>query len=160
MTPCGGVVPGSNPGRGILTKLTLNNMKIGYPCINNTLKCTTNSTFRLASYSEENLKSKIENNLNCLKKVLEFNKENNIKFFRISSDLIPFASHEINKFDWQGHFKKEFQEIGNFIKEHNFRISMHPDQFVLINSPNKEIVKRSVDELNYHCDVLQCGLNS
>ncbi|HOW36747.1 MAG TPA: UV DNA damage repair endonuclease UvsE [Candidatus Pacearchaeota archaeon] len=130
-------------------------MKIGYPCINNTLKCTTNSTFRLASYSEENLKLKIENNLKCLKKVLEFNKENNIEFFRISSDLIPFASHEINQFNWQEHFKKELQEIGDFIKENNFRISMHPDQFVLINSPNKEIVKRSIDELNYHCEVLE-----
>ncbi len=129
-------------------------MKIGYPCINNTLKCTANSTFRLASYSEENLKSKIKNNLDCLKKILEFNKENKIKFFRISSDLIPFASHEINKFDWQKHFKKEFQEIGGFIKENDFRISMHPDQFVLLNSPNKNIVERSVKELDYHCSVL------
>ena len=129
-------------------------MKIGYPCINNTLKCTANSTFRLASYSEDNLKSKVKNNLDCLKKVLEFNKENNIRFFRISSDLIPFASHEINQFDWQEYFKKDFQEVGNFIKENNFRISMHPDQFVLINSPNKEIVERSVKELDYHCNIL------
>ena len=31
---------------------------------------------------------------------------------------------------------------------------MHPDQFVLINSPNQEIVERSIKELDYHVDVL------
>ncbi len=129
-------------------------MKIGYPCINNTVGCTANTTFRLASYSEELLKQKVKNNLDCLFKILEYNKENNLMFFRISSDLIPFASHEVCKFNWQKYFKKDFQKIGKFIKENNFRISMHPDQFVLINSPNTEIVKRSIAELNYHADIL------
>lgn len=38
-------------------------MKIGYACINNQIKCTTNTTFKLASYSEKILIEKIENNL-------------------------------------------------------------------------------------------------
>ena len=129
-------------------------MKIGYPCINNSIGCTSNKTFRLANYSENLLKQKIKENIGCLQKTLEYNVKNNLLFFRIGSGLIPFASHEVCKFNWQKEFKKEFQEIGNFIKKHNMRISMHPDQFVLINSPNKEIVERSFAELRYHCEVL------
>ena len=34
------------------------------------------------------------------------------------------------------------------------RISMHPDQFTLINSISGDIYERSVRELQYHCDVL------
>ena len=34
-------------------------MKIGYPCINRSIGCTANSTFRLANYTEENLKEKV-----------------------------------------------------------------------------------------------------
>ncbi len=129
-------------------------MKIGYPCLNYSLGCTANKKFRLNSYTEENLKEKTKNNLDCLKKILLFNAEKNYLFFRITSDLVPFASHPICDFNWQEHFKKEFEEIGEIIKKNNMRISMHPDQFVLINSPNEEVVRRSILELNYHAEVL------
>ncbi|MEO0072877.1 MAG: UV DNA damage repair endonuclease UvsE [candidate division WOR-3 bacterium] len=129
-------------------------MRIGYPCINRSIGCTANTTFRLASYSEKNLIDKVTNNLNCLKKILEFNVKNRLLFFRISSDLVPFASHPICTFKWQNYFKKDFLEIGRYIKKHRMRISMHPDQFVLINSPNPDVVSRSIKELIYHCEVL------
>jgi len=129
-------------------------MKIGYPCINRSIGCTTNSTFRLRNYSKENLIEKLESNLNCLGKILEYNLKNNLLFFRISSDLIPFASHPICKFDWIDYFKEDFRKIGNFIKNNNMRISMHPDQFVLINSLKKDVTQRSIRELEYHCNVL------
>lgn len=129
-------------------------MKVGYPCINRSIGCTANSTFRLANYSEENLIKKVENNINCLEKILNFNIENNLLFFRISSDIIPFASHPICKFNWRKHFRKRFGEIGKLIKENEIRISMHPDQFVLINSIKEEIVKKSIEELRWHCNLL------
>jgi UV DNA damage endonuclease len=129
-------------------------MKLGYPCINRGIGCTTNSTFRLASYSEDRLVQKVENNLNCLLKILQYNVQNGFYFFRISSDLVPFASHPVCTFDWAGHFRGQFREIGDFIKKHKIRISMHPDQFVVINSPKDDVVERSVWELEYHCAVL------
>jgi len=129
-------------------------MRIGYACINNSIGCTANSTFRLSNYTEDNLIKKVENNLSCLFKILKWNVEHKIYFFRISSDLVPFASHPICKFDWVFYFEKQFREIGDFIKKNNIRISMHPDQFVLINAKDKKIVQRSFAELEYHSRVL------
>lgn len=129
-------------------------MRIGYPCINRTIDCTANSTFRLKSYSETRLKDSIKNNLLCLRKILQFNLEHRLLFFRISSDLVPFASHPINKFNWQTYFQEDFEEIGAFIIKNRMRISMHPDQFTLINSIKEEIFERSKKELIYHAEIL------
>ena len=129
-------------------------MRIGYPCINRTIDCTANSTFRLKSYSENRLKDSIKNNLSCLRKILQFNLEHRLLFFRISSDLVPFASHPINKFNWQTYFQEDFEEIGAFIIKNKMRISMHPDQFTLINSIKEEIFERSKKELIYHAEIL------
>jgi UV DNA damage endonuclease len=129
-------------------------MKIGYPCINWTIGCKGDRTFRLRSYSDERLIETVENNLQCLTTMLTFNVNHTLLFFRITSDLVPFASHPINQFDWQGYFKQQFQDIGTFIKTQGMRISMHPDQFTLINSVNIEVFERSVKELRYHVQVL------
>jgi UV DNA damage endonuclease len=129
-------------------------MKIGYPCINWRIGCKGDRTFRLRSYSEERLTSTVQNNLDCLVRMLQFNAENNILFFRITSDLVPFASHPVCQFDWQQLFAEKFQGIGELIRHHNMRISMHPDQFVLINPVDNEIFQRSVNELLYHTEIL------
>jgi len=129
-------------------------MKIGYPCINWTIGCKGDHTFRLKSYYEERLVKTVENNLNCLSRMLKYNVENNLLFFRITSDLIPFASHPICKFNWQKYFKDTFEEIGEIIKDNNMRISMHPDQFIVLNSKKKDVVKRSIKELDYHAQVI------
>jgi len=129
-------------------------MKIGYPCINRTVQCLGNKTFRLKSYSEEKLKETIQNNLNCLDKILEFNLSHGLMFFRMASDMVPFASHPVCEFSWQTEFQEKFRRIGAVIKAHGFRISMHPDQFVLINAKDINIFQRSVKELIYHAQLL------
>ena len=116
-------------------------MKIGYPCINNSIPRNAPSTFRLASYSENRLVQTIKNNLIHLNRILKYNVKNNLLFFRISSDLIPFASHPICKLNWHRIFRSEFEEIGDFIKSHNIRVSMHPDQFVILNSQILRLLK-------------------
>ena len=129
-------------------------MKIGYPCKNLSVGCIGDKTFRLKSYSEERLVSTVQNNLQCLLEMLLFNAAHNVLFFRVTSDLVPFASHPVCRLDWGEIFKETFTEIGAFIRLHDMRISMHPDQFTLINSQDTAIFKRSVSELSYHAGVL------
>ncbi|WP_223650951.1 UV DNA damage repair endonuclease UvsE [Hymenobacter psoromatis] len=124
-------------------------MKIGYPCVNETLPCSAAGTFRLASYSEERLVTTVAANLACLRQILEWNVAHGLLFFRMGSGIVPFGSHEVNTFPWQAHFKAEFQALGAYIRQHGMRISFHPDQFVVLNSPDPAIVQRSVAELVY-----------
>jgi UV DNA damage endonuclease len=129
-------------------------MKIGYPCINNSIPRNVPSTFRLVSYSESKMIQTVKDNILHLNQILRYNVKNNLLFFRISSGLIPFASHPVCKFAWYKFFQSEIQQIGDYIKRYNIRISMHPDQFVVLNSPNEKVLENSINELKYHCNLL------
>jgi UV DNA damage endonuclease len=129
-------------------------MKIGYPCVNEAMDCSAANTFRLASYSEERLIAAVTANLTCLRRMLEWNVAQGLLFFRMGSGIVPFGSHEINTFPWQTHFAEEFRAIGDYIKANDLRVSFHPDQFVVLNSPSPDIVQRSIQELIYQGSML------
>ena len=129
-------------------------MRIGYPCINRSIDCTASRTFRLASYTEERMRETVFGNLSCLEKILAYNEMHGMLFFRITSDLVPFASHPVCTFPWQDEFAGVFEKTGKYIRQHGFRISLHPDQFVLLNAPDKAILQRSIADLGYQVQVL------
>lgn len=129
-------------------------MRIGYPCINRSVGCTSSSTFRLASYSGQRLVETVDRNLDCLDRTLRWNVEHGIGFFRVTSDLVPFASHPVCSYDWAGRFRDRFHKLGRLVRRHRMRISMHPDQFVLLNALDPDIVASSIRELEYHARVL------
>jgi UV DNA damage endonuclease len=129
-------------------------MRIGYPCLNRSIGCTSSRTFRLSSYSDNQLRDIVQENLACLAKILVFNENRHLLFFRITSDLVPFASHPVCTFPWQEYFSDEFGQLGEYIRKHGFRISMHPDQFVLLNTPDEVVLRRSIADLVYQAQVL------
>jgi len=129
-------------------------MRIGYPCINRSIGCTASRTFRLASYTDERMRDTVQENLSCLEKILAYNVHHGMLFFRITSDLVPFASHPVCTFPWQEEYAGVFEKIGEYIRRYRFRISMHPDQFVLLNAPDKGVLQRSIDDLLYQVQVL------
>jgi UV DNA damage endonuclease len=124
-------------------------MRIGYPCVNDGMDCSAASTFRLASYSDERVQAAVANNLACVRRMLEWNVAQGLLFFRLGSGIVPFGSHPVNTFPWQRHFQDEFKALGDYIKANNLRVSFHPDQFVVLNSPDAGIVQRSIAELEY-----------
>ena len=129
-------------------------MRIGYPCINRSIGCTANHTFRLASYSDERLLATVDANLACLARVLAWNVARGLLAFRIGSGIVPFASHQVCTAPWQEQCAERFATIGAFARRHALRISMHPDQFNLLNAQDPVIVERTVAELAYHATVL------
>lgn len=56
-------------------------------------------------------------------------------------------------FDWKEYFKDNFNEISEFIHENDIRISMHPGQFVVVNSNDTDVFERGLNELKYHSEV-------
>jgi len=129
-------------------------MKIGYPCINLGIGCTSAGTFRLRSFSRQAFMEKVAANLDCLLQILLFNAAHQILFFRISSDIVPFASHPICRIDWRDCFREKLGGIGVFIRRQGIRVSMHPDQFTLINSLDDDVFSASLRELAYHARML------
>jgi len=129
-------------------------VRIGYPCINRSLACSSSRTFRLRNYSPERMLETAEGNLECLEEILRWNLSQGIFFFRITSDLVPFASHPVCDVDWQRRLEPRLARIGRFVRRHGMRVAMHPDQFTLINSRDPEIFERSARELVYHAEVL------
>lgn len=129
----------------------------GYPCMNREKKWSAGKTMRLENVSRSKMEEKIGVNLEELRKMLEYNVENGMMFFRIGSGVIPFATHkrlEEIGFDWKKQYKEELREIGEYIKKNKIRISMHPDHHVVLNSLKEQVVENSINDLEYHCDLL------
>lgn len=125
-------------------------MSIGYACLTVGVPNTGFKTCRKANATEEKLKELIHFNLNSLEKLIDYNIKNNIKLFRISSDIIPFGSSPVNTLAWWELFKPQFEQIGSKIKSSGMRVSMHPGQYTVLNSPDEDVVSRAVEDLNYH----------
>lgn len=129
-------------------------MSIGYACLSVGVPNTKFKSCIQANATDENLTRIIANNLDSLSNLIDYNIENEIKLFRISSDLIPFASSPVNKLDWQHLFASELTAIGNKILAGNMRVSMHPGQYTVLNSPKDDVVERAVADLEYHTALL------
>lgn len=125
-------------------------MRIGYACIALGTLYTTNHTCVLKNYTEDKVKELIKLNLDSLYEILKYNIKNKIYMFRISSEIIPFGSHPINKIEWEKIFEKELSRIGSFILKNNIRISMHPGHFTILNSPSCEVLDSAISDLFYH----------
>lgn len=129
-------------------------MKIGYPCSNLTLGISASRTFRLASFTPERLIETVTTNLDALQQILVWNDAHDIRFFRISSTTVPFASHPVMTVDWQTHFASTLASIGDYIRAHDMRINAHPGQYVILNSPREDVIQRSIAELAYHAELM------
>lgn len=126
-------------------------IRLGYACICNSIEEHMH-TITYTNYLKDKNKINdiVKQNFEVLKKILTYNNKNNIHFYRLSSNFIPCAS--TIEYDYPNIFKTEFKEISKLIKG---RFDMHLSEYCILNSTNKEVVKRSIDEIKYHYKLLK-----
>ncbi len=128
---------------------------LGYVGQNLTLGLTTGRTLRLANLTnEERLAEVIASNLADLETILRWNVAHDIRCFRISSSLIPFASHPHFRLDWRQRFAAPLERIAAYAAEHALRLSMHPGQYTVLNAVKPHVLENALTELEYHAHVL------
>ena len=132
--------------------------RTGYCCINSTLakqKITTGRTLRQASFRQD---TKLERtslltlqNARDLVTILKWNVANNVRVFRIGSNIFPWFEEyqETDLPDYQ-QIVLALREAGDIIMASGMRVSFHPDHFVKLASSKPEVVKRSLNNLHHH----------
>lgn len=127
---------------------------LGYACQNLTIG-TKSRTVRLANVRTETLIPVITQNLEDVKRSLRWNLEHGLRFFRISSDLIPFGPMDVFPFDWEEAFAWKLKSIRKLVRKEKLRVTSHPGQYTVLNSPRPDVVDASVDELEHQARVLR-----
>jgi UV DNA damage endonuclease len=131
---------------------------LGFACICNTLKesgrfkTVTVKTFLKLSETEQakKLKATAVDNLYTSLQILKWCEENDIFMYRFSSDLIPLATYVESWHWWQDpDIQNMCSKIKEFVEESKIRISLHPDQFCVLNSDKSEVVQNSITHLEY-----------
>jgi UV DNA damage endonuclease len=128
-------------------------MRVGYACVNTQLP-SASRTLRLANLSEERLRELIASNLDALEAILRWNIEHELFVFRLSSETVPFGSHEANTLRWREELTERFAALGTLMRDAGMGISTHPGQFTVLGSPREELVAASVAEVEYHARLL------
>lgn len=129
-------------------------MRIGYACLAIAVPGSELKNTILKNADEERLMTLIGHNLAALDKLIDYNIDSGIRLFRISSDLIPFGSSLAALLPWQQVYAEKLSAIGTKILRAGMRVSMHPGQYTVLNSPINIVAERAVLDLNYHTKVL------
>ena len=127
---------------------------LGYACINTDLG-TKSRTVRLANLRTESVIPVVVQNLQDVLAALRWNVERDLRFFRVSSDLIPFGPLPEFPFDWAEAFDWLFRDIRRLVKAEDLRVTSHPGQYTVLNSPRPDVVQNSIDELDFQAQVLK-----
>lgn len=102
----------------------------------------------------ECLKEKIIQNLKDVLTIMDWNEQNGIKVYRLSSEMFPHKTNprvESYSFDFAIPLLKE---IGAKSKLLNQRLTFHPGQYNVLGTPNKSALESTINDLAYHADVL------
>lgn len=90
-------------------------------------------------------------NIQNTRRLLLHNEAHNIKVFRVTSRLIPLATHPITQnWKWQEGVGQQLESLGELVRKFKCRISAHPDHYTVLNSPKAEVLETAIKDLEYH----------
>jgi UV DNA damage repair endonuclease len=95
---------------------------------------------------------------NLVKKVATLQPE--LRMVRLTSDMISFYTHDDWKDFWhdsdiQNKLEHWMAPIGETARANDVRLSFHPGQFTVLASDREEVVNKSIEEFEYHCDMVR-----
>jgi UV DNA damage endonuclease len=131
-------------------------MNLGYACINMSMgkKVGTNRSMVKRTFEARGLDYVSELallNAKDIIKILEWNRLNGIKLFRLSSAIIPWGDNlDLTQLKDYKEIKSELRKAGDFAKFHNMRITSHPGPFVVLTSPKENVVEAAIKDLELH----------
>jgi len=134
-------------------------MNLGYACINMTLggqkpKITTNRSMIKKTFIDKGIDYAGELSLlnsRDLCEIVKWNVENGINFFRISSDIFPWASeYNIEDLPQYQRIKTVLSSCGNYARDNSVRLTSHPGPFNVLVSPREHVVQNTITDLTNH----------
>ncbi len=134
-------------------------MNLGYACINMTLggqkpKITTNRSMIKKTFVDKGIDYAGELSLlnsRDLCEIVKWNVENGINFFRISSDIFPWASeYNIEDLPQYQRIKTVLSSCGNYTRDNRVRLTSHPGPFNVLVSPREHVVQNTITDLTNH----------
>lgn len=86
--------------------------------------------------------------------------DENCKMVRLSSDVLPVYTQQDWSWFWRlpdvrSYCEREFRKVGDMARSSDVRLSFHPGQFTVLASDNPDIVSRSIEEFEYHVDMVR-----
>jgi UV DNA damage endonuclease len=128
-------------------------LRLGYACIN-TLFPSPARTVRLANATPDRLREVLLANLDTLESILRWNDGNDVRVFRLSSNIVPLASHPSVDFPWREAAGERFAELGELMRAGRMRLSTHPGPYTVLGSANEGVARAAAAELEYHADLM------
>lgn len=125
-------------------------MNIGYACLNIGVSNTQIKSCTLANATDERIAELTRQNLDAVERMLDYNSQMDIRLFRMSSDIVPFAGNPVNTLDWPSLFAARLTALGEKAARQGIRLSMHPGQYTVLNSPRGDVVAAAIRDLEYH----------
>ena len=83
-----------------------------------------------------------------------------LRMVRLGSNQLPCATEPTWRYFWSrpdvvAYCEKHYREVGDAARRLDVRLSMHPGQFCVLASDNDEIVERSIEEFEYHANLIR-----
>jgi len=83
-----------------------------------------------------------------------------LRMVRIGSNLLAAYTHSdwayfYRQSDLRTRLERAYSHVGNIARELDVRLSMHPGQFTVLASDNPDVVERSLEEFEYHADIIR-----
>ena len=136
-------------------------MRIGYACINTTLaerKICVNRSMVKRTFFERGVPYASElalKNVTDLEKIIDWNIENRLFLYRMSSDMFPWMSeYEIDKLPDFERIRSRLATVGEKAKMHGLRLTFHPGPFNVLATNNRLVLSNTVKELRQHGQIM------